>query len=50
VAQSVAEGFEFDAQERCSHCMPRTVHFTALEVSQLTNTRAKVVMGGLREL
>ena len=49
MAQSAAEGFEFDGQERHPHCMPRTVRFTALEVSQLTNTRAKVAMGGLGE-
>ena len=49
VAQSAAEGFEFDGQERHPRCMPCTVHFTALVVSQLTNTRAKVAMRGLGE-
>ena len=47
MAQSAAEGFEFDGQERHPRCMPCTVHFTALVVSQLTNTRAKVAMGAL---
>ena len=34
-AQSIAEGFEFDTQESCLHCMPHTVHLPALEVNEL---------------
>jgi hypothetical protein len=32
-ARSVAEGFEFDAQENRLRCMPHTVHLAAVEVN-----------------
>jgi len=34
-ARSIAEGFEFDAQESRLRCMPHTVHLSALEVNEL---------------
>lgn len=36
-ARSMAEGFEFDAQESRLRCMPHTVHLAALEVSNLAS-------------
>ena len=32
-AQSLAQGFEFDAQENQLRCMPHTVHLAAMEVN-----------------
>jgi hypothetical protein len=33
--RSIAEGFDFDAQESCLCCMLHTVHLSALEVNEL---------------
>ena len=38
-ARSIAEGFDFDAQESRLHCMPHTVHLSALEVNELPIAR-----------
>ena len=46
-AQSAAKHFECDAKESHLHCVPHTVHLTALKVSQPTNTGEKVATGEL---